>query len=150
MATSFSEIYDGALSKIREYAFIDLDEDEIYATLSPFLKSAETDFAGICVEDISHDEDAEEYSVNLSRESIEILALGVAAYWMAMYVADADKMRNLVSTKDYSFFSPANLLTATHNVRNDVDLNYHAAINRYSYMHGDLIRPEAPHRRGLW
>lgn len=152
MATAFTTVYNTALSKIREYAFLDATDEEIGDMLYPFLKSAETDFSRICVESLEHDaaddEYPTEYTSDLSKESIEILALGVCTYWLSAYVADSDKLRNAIGTKDYTLFSPANLLSTIHTVRNDIDLDYHAKINLYSFLNSNIIRDEAPHKRG--
>ena len=147
MATSYSIIYDVALSKMREYSFLDMDDYEIYEALSPFLKSAEADFARICIEPLDEVEIdrygvTQGYVADLSNESIEILALGVVCHWSTAYVADADKLRNALGTKDYSVFSPANLLNAVRNLRDTFLLEYHDRINRYSFLYGDLIREQ--------
>ena len=52
MATAYSTVYNLALSKMREYSFLDMYDDDIYNSLSPFLQSAESDFSRICVEDL--------------------------------------------------------------------------------------------------
>lgn len=147
MATFYATIYDAALSKMREYEFLDLDDIDVYAMLSPYLRNAEADFSRICEESLSdlymdsHDR-AIGYAADLSQESIEILSLGVVCYWMTAYVADADKLRNALGTKDYSVFSPANLLNSVRETRDVFLLEYHDRMNRYSYLHGNLIRPQ--------
>ncbi len=139
MATAYSTVYNLALSKMREYSFLDMYDDDIYNSLSPFLQSAESDFSRICVEDLS-DVTEEGYNADLSQESVEILALGVVCYWSSAYVADADKLRNVLGTKDYTTFSPANLLNSVREMRDDLLAQYHDRINRYSFLHGGLIR----------
>lgn len=139
MGTEYGSIYERALSKMREYSFVDFDEDEIYEAMSPFLKSAESDFSRICVTDLN-DSDDFGYTNELSNEEIEILALGVVNYWMSAYVANADNLRNALGTKDFSLFSPANLLSTIEEVKGAVDLDYRSKMNLYSYIHGDVFR----------
>lgn len=141
MATSYTEIYDRALSKIREYMFLEMDDPQIYDVLSVFLKSAQTKFENICVEALS-DVDETGYKSDLSNETIEILAWGITSYWFFTYVSDSDKLRNLLGTKDYTVFSPANLLNVTKETWKTIDLEFQDRVNRYSYLHGDLIRKE--------
>ena len=141
MATDFTTIYDKALSKMREYAFLDCDDDEVYEMLLPLLESAESDFARIC-ENPLNDKDDMSYMSTLSQEEIEILALGIVCYWSTAYVADSDKWRNALSTKDFTVFSPANLLNVTASTRDNFFLEYHDRMNRYSFLHGDLIREQ--------
>ena len=141
MATSYSEIYDRALSKIREYMFLEMEDSQIYDVLSVFLKSAQTKFENICVEPLK-EVDEEGYLCDLSNESIEILSWGITSYWFLTYVTDSDKLRNLLGTKDYTVFSPSNLLNVTKETWKTIDLEFQDRVNRYSYLHGDLIRDE--------
>ena len=143
MATKFTTIYDKALLKMREYAFLDMEDEQVYEVLSAFLQSAETDFARICLASLEDkDEKSESYTANLSNEEIEILALGIVCHWSTAYVADADKWRNALGTKDFSVFSPANLLNVTTSTRDNFFLEYNDKMNRYSYLYGDLIRDQ--------
>lgn len=141
MATQFTTIYDVALSKMYEYHFAEMESSEIYDLMHMYLMSAQNDFANICVESLESSADGQ-YDDDLSSESIEILALGIVCHWTTAYVADSDKLRNALGTKDYSVFSPANMLTSVRNMRDAFLLEYHDKINRYSFMHSVLIRPE--------
>ena len=141
MATQFTVIYDKALSKMKEYEFFDLNNEQVYDMLFPLLESAEADFDRICTLPLNEKgEDGLSYNANLSIEEIEILALGIVCHWATSYVADADKWRNALGTKDFSVFSPANLLNVTASTRDNFFLEYRDKINCYSYLHGDLIR----------
>lgn len=138
MATNVNVIYERALSKMREYTFVDMDDDEVFDVLSAFLEGAESEFERIYGRPLSRDNG--EYAFDLTPAEIEILALGVVCYWTTAYVADADKWMNALGTKDYSVFSPANLLNVTSATRDNLLLEFHDKMNRYSYIHGDLIR----------
>lgn len=141
MATKISIIYNRALSKMREYNFVEMEDVQIYESLSYFLQSAEADFVHMCAESLSLCDEGT-YEEDLSEESIELLALGVVFHWLTAYVADADKLRNVLGTKDYSAFSPANLLNSIEALREAIGFEYDTKMNRYSYLHGDLIRPQ--------
>lgn len=139
MSESRDRIISRALSKMREYDFVDLSDSEISDMLDPFLKSAEVEFSRICTESFDKDKN-DEYVNELSDESVEILALGVVANWITAYAADADKMRNALGTKDYSLFSPANLLSTVENMRKDFQMDFQTSMNKYSFIHGNLLR----------
>lgn len=141
MATKFSDVYDRALSKMREYIFLDMENEQVYSVLSVFLKGAVSEFSRIC-EDNLEEVTEEGFIADLSEECIEILASGIVFYWTTAYVADADKWRNLLGTKDYSVFSPANILSVTRDTRNNFELEFKDKMNRYSFIHGDLIREQ--------
>lgn len=139
MSTSFATVYDKALSKMREYDFLKMEDEQVYDVLSIFLESAEVDFSRICNANLA-EKDATSYIDNLSNDEIEILALGIVCHYITTYVADADKWKNTLGTKDFSKFSPANLLSVTSATRYAFLLEYNDKINRYSYLNGDLIR----------
>lgn len=150
MATSFTTIYDRALSKMNEYSYADLSDDEIYESMEPYLLSAEADFARISDEslDETYDENGDAgYVADLSNEAVEILAYGILYHWITAYVADADKLRNALGTKDFSLFSPANLLTSIETVRKNIEMEYRGKINLYSFLHGNIIRENRRTRR---
>lgn len=140
MATKVNIIYQRALSKMREYIFVDMDDDDVYDMLSIFLKSSESEFERIYGKPFIRSN--QEYNDDLSQEVIEILSLGIVCHWMTAYVADSDKWMNALGTKDFSVFSPANLLKVTAATRDNFLLEFHDKINRYSFIHGDLIRDQ--------
>ena len=139
MATDYQVVFDKALSKMREYAYLDMDDDEIFYVMKSYLKSAEADFARICVEPLN-DVSENGYNADLSNESIEILALGIVCHWSTSYVADADKLRIALGTKDYSITSPANSLNSVRDFRENLLMEYHDKINRYSFLYGNVLR----------
>lgn len=141
MATKFSDVYDRALSKIREWTYLDMEDEQVYSVLSVLLKGVVSEFSRICEYDLE-DITEEGFTAELSEECIEILATGIVYYWSTAYVADSDKWRNLLGTKDYSVFSPANLLSVTRATRDNFELEFRDKMNRYSFIHGDLIRDQ--------
>lgn len=138
MTTNVDVVYKRALSKMREYIFISMDDEDISDVLSTFLKSSESEFERIYGRPFLREDGR--YSEELSDEVVEILASGMLCYWATSYVADSDKWMNALSTKDYTVFSPANLLKVTSATRDSFVLEFHDKMNRYSYLHGDLIR----------
>lgn len=141
MATQLADVYNRALSMMREYVFIDMDDEEVYNTLSPFLLTAEADFGRICQSPLA-EKDEEEYFSDLTNEEIDILALGIVCGWMTAYVADADKLQNALGTKDYTVFSPANMLSSVKSARDNFLLEFNGKKNLYSFIHGNLIREQ--------
>lgn len=140
MATNVDVIYERALSKMQEYIFVNMDDDDVYDVLSVLLKSSESEFERIYGRPLTRTNDL--YDEDLSNEVIEILASGILCHWSTAYVADSDKWKNALGTKDFTVFSPGNLLKVTAATRDTFTLEYHDKMNRYSYIHGDLIRDQ--------
>lgn len=140
MATPYQAIYDKAIFRFRDYDVLRLTfQTEANLVLERFLKSAEADFAPVCQFDLNNcDAKLAQYNEDLDNECIEILALGISAYWLSAQSLDKDLLRNRMSTKEYSYFSPGNLLDAVTVLRNTLMNEFQSKVIRYSYRHGDI------------
>jgi len=139
MSTEYSVIYDAAISRFSDYDFIPLLEEQREEVLLRHLKSARADFARVCKFDLYDcDDDAGEFNVDLDGTSIDILALGVSYYWCSSKVLNSELFRNVLNTKDYSFFSPGSLLNNLRLLRDSLREEFHSRIIAYSYDNGDI------------
>ena len=139
MATLFDDIYSRAISRFSDYDFLQISSSSRETILERYLYSAISDFERVCLFDLSNIDTINKAFVDdLDNESIEILALGIDYYWFSAKVQNSELLRNSLSTKDYTFFSPANLLRELRNVRNDLKSELKHRITTYSYDHGDI------------
>lgn len=139
MATSFLDIYDKAVFRFKDYDFMRIDIQSREDILERYLQSAVADFAVVCEDGhLEMDWDYKEFEEDLTHEEQEILALGVDYYWFSSKVQNSELLRNSMSTKDYTFFSPANLMRELRNLRNDLKAEFKTAITLYSYNHGNF------------
>lgn len=139
MATPFSEIYERAILKFSDYEFLKLPESEREYILEKYLMGARADFEKMCRIDLSQiDAVRKEFKFDLDNEVIEILALGIAYQWVSSKVLDSSNLSNSLSLKDYSFFSPANLLREMTEFRNSIYKEYRRKMIEYSYYAGNI------------
>lgn len=139
MATPYEELYERALFKMKDLKLGSMDESERRYVLKRYLDSAVADFNAKCEKDLDdRDELAEEFAEDLTNDEKEILALGMAYYWLSAQVMDRSLLKNKISTKDYQYFSPANLMREINEMRTDVRKEYRHRITEYTYDHGDL------------
>lgn len=139
MATPFSEIYERAILKFSDYEFLKLPESEREYILEKYLMGARADFEKMCRIDLSQiDAIRKEFKLDLDNEVIEILALGIAYQWVSSKVLDSSNLSNSLSLKDYSFFSPANLLREMTEFRNSIYKEYRRKMIEYSYYAGNI------------
>lgn len=139
MATPYSDVYERALFKVKDIKLAELCESQRRYVLKNFLYSAISDFSNKCKKNLERrDDNTEEFSEDLTNEEKEILALGVAYYWLSAQVMNRELLKNKLSTKDYSYFSPANLMREVNEFRADVRKEYKHRITNYTYDHGDL------------
>lgn len=139
MATPFAEIYEKAVFRFSDYDFMRIDIDARESILEKYLRSSIADFSVVCKSNyLSADWNNREFLNTLTDEECEILALGVDYYWFSSKVQNSELLRNSMSTKDYTFFSPANLMRELRNLRNDIKSEFKTAVTLYSYNHGDF------------
>ena len=102
-------------------------------------KRAISDFAPVCQDDLYDvDETLAQFNVDLDLEVQEILATGIAFYWTSARILDQELLRNSMSTKDYTYFSPANLMRESQTLRETLRKEYRDRIVQYTYHHGDI------------
>ena len=134
MATPYNKIYDRAMFRFRDYEFLHLTEYDRELILENHLKSAEADFVDICRYDLTKiNDDLKEYEEDLDNETIDVLAAGVAYYWMSSKVLSEELFQNNLSLKEYTIHSPANLLRELTVLRKDLRKEFNRKMIRYSY-----------------
>lgn len=139
MGTPFEEIYVRASFRFTDYDFLQLDFGQRFEILGQYLKMAEADFKKTCPYNLSDkDEILASYNEELDHEAMEILSLGVAYYWLCRKLLNSDLLRNSMSTKEYTFFSNANLVRELNVFRDDLYKAYKQKIIDYSYYNGSL------------
>lgn len=139
MATPFSDIYERALYRFSDTDFLKYTDTLKESTMRHFLYSAQSDFEIICTQDLSDkDETLKQYNVTLDNDSVEILALGIAYYWVSAKTLNNQLMRNSLKTSEYAFFSPEALLSTIINLRDTIGSEFRAKMIQYSYDHNDV------------
>ena len=139
MATTYDAIYERAIFRFMDYDFLKLSNDQRASMLERHLRSAIVDFQSSCQTDLTQrDETLKTFKEALTDEEQEILSLGVAYYWVSFKALNSDLLRNNMSTRDYSYFSPANLLGEVRALRDTLKKEYEDRIIAYSYLHGGI------------
>lgn len=139
MGTPYSDIYDRAIFRVSDVRMARLNDEDKKFVLRKYMDSAISDFSNKCLQDLNdRDEENECFKVDLTNEEQEILALGISYYWLSSQILNGELLKNKLSTKDYTYFSPANLVRETNTLRNDVRTEYKHRIVNYTYDHGNL------------
>lgn len=147
MATPFTDIYDRAIFRFADYDFLSLSELGGYKqdiqtredVLERYLISAKTDFSRVCKVDLTDcDMEAKQFNADLDDEIIEILALGISFYWLSYKALDSKALKNVLNSKDYYYYSPANLLKEVQELRNTIRSEFQSKMRRYSYNDNEL------------
>lgn len=137
--TSFEEIYKRAIARFRDYTWLKYSDEDKEYLLRNYLNFALTDFAPICLENLNDfDDEAGVFNFVLSNEVINILAVGVSYYWLDAKIMNSENLRNYMSTKDYTYFSPANLLREMTALKDMAWKEYQRRITMYGYFKADI------------
>lgn len=141
MPTKFKDVYERALFKFTDQSFLESCTELKDAVLKRYLLSAIIDFQHSCKADLTdYDLESEQFNVDLDNEIIDILSLGIAFHWLSAQVLNRQLLRNMIHNKDYTSYSPANLLSEMRGLRDDVEKEYRGKINTYSFRNGDALK----------
>lgn len=139
MATKFSEIYERTIFRITDSGLLKISADARETLFEKMLLSAANDFRLSCVKNLNnYSLEEKQFNEDLDDEIIEILALGISYYWVNRQTLNNELLRNVLYGKDYSTYSPANLLKEAHSLRDTLKREFFGQINAYSIRNGNL------------
>lgn len=144
MGIPYDSIIGAFLSKITEYDFIRMDESNRDELINGYLRRAVTEFAPVCKEDLSgsYDDENDVFTLELSPadtdEIISILSEGMVVQWLKPYVYQQELLQNVLNTRDFTQYSPSELLKRVGDAYRRAQKDYTQMIREYSFNHGDL------------
>lgn len=144
MSVSY-DLFTGAfLSKITEFEFIKLSDHDRVSIVDEYMKRAISAFRRNCLYDLvsTGDDELRAFDVEIQKadmyELIDIISDGMVVQWMETYLNKQELLENAISTRDYSLYSPAELLRRVGDAYSRAKRNYKQKIYDYSFNHGDL------------
>lgn len=139
------DLFTGAfLSKISEYEFIQLEDADRTAIVDGYMKRAISAFKTSCKYDFSTtgNDVKREFSVDIPLNDIDeladIISEGMLVQWLKPYVYKQELLENALNTRDFTTYSPAELLMRIGNAYAKAQKDYTQMVREYSYNHGDL------------
>lgn len=136
MATSYDTLIECFLPSVSEYGLLELDDQDCRDMLVPYVIAAANKFNSACIEDLNdRDEDLQQFNVDLSDEVIDILVDFMVVAWLKHKLYNSDLLRNGMSTKDYTVFSPANLQNQIRITYQDAREQAQKRLYHYTYTH---------------
>ena len=134
MGTPFENIYARCRGRIRDYDKEGYTDEMFAQAEQDLLEVAIDDFSDICIQDLTDYEiELQEFNIELSRKEQSILALSMIVHWLEPYVYNSDALKNAMSTKDFSVFSPAKLLEQMKDLLQQSERKLKAEMNGYSF-----------------
>lgn len=139
MATPYSDIIEVFLNKITDMDLPKFDDITRNSVVIGYMKSACTKFDKVCEVDLSkRDDTLEQFVDNLDDEIIDIITENMLVEWLKPKVLFTDNLSNVLNTKDFSMYSPANMLKELRETLAYLKKNARALINNYSFAHSEV------------
>ena len=144
MSLSYDAFAAAFLAKVSEYEFYNLDEDIRTDVVDGYLKRAISAFRKNCKYDLLTTADDTERTFNVDvgegdiDELVDIISEGMLVQWMKPFVYNQENLEMQLNTRDFTIYSPAELLSRIGSAYAAARKNYTNMIREYSYNHGDL------------
>ena len=132
------------LSKITEYEFANMTDFGRTSAVDGYMKRAISAFKKICKYDLTTtaDDNVREFFVEIDDgdldEIVDIVSEGMLVQWMKPYVYHQDSLENILNTRDFSSYSPAELLKRVGDAHAAAKKDFIQMMREYSYNHGVL------------
>lgn len=146
MSLSYDVFTTAFLSKITEYDLLTLDDNSRHEVVDGYMHKSLNNgtFKKVCKYNFSAIKDDNnrvfdiEIPDDILDEIVDIVSEGMVTYWLKPYVNKQEILENVLNTKDFTTYSPAELLLRVGNAYKDTHKQYMNMIREYSYNHGDL------------
>lgn len=137
MATAFANVYSSFLDKVNDYDLADMVQTDAETFMRGLLNQAVVRFLESCKKDLTQTDDSG-FIEDLDLMEIDILTEGMVEAWLKPIRNNLDLLRNTLSTKDFTTFSPANLLDKVNNTYSMAHANFLSRIKEYSFIRNDV------------
>lgn len=139
------DIFVGAfLEKITEYELSFLATDDRDEIVHGYMKRSIAGFKKNCKYNLvsSRVDELGEFNVDIPSddldEIVDIVSEGMVVQWLKPYVYKQELLENTINTRDFTTYSPAELLMRIGNAYEKAQKDYTQMIREYSYNNGDL------------
>lgn len=150
MSVSYDVFAGAFLSKIMEYDLMELNAGNngviADSIIDGYLKRAVSQFKKNCKYDLfsTGDDESREFGADIKDEDmdelVDIISEGMIVQWLKPYVYQQENLQSVLNTRDFTTYSPAELLRRVGDAHTKAQRNYTQMIREYSYNHGDLTR----------
>lgn len=152
MNVSYEQIVSAFLNKINEYELLELADDERDDSVFSFLTKSLYKFNRVCnykleavrLEDGSFELVGKDMPEEEMDEALDILTNGMVVQWLKPFLNRQENLENALSTRDFTVFSPANLLLRVRETYNNAKRDFENELREYSFSHNDLNKLHLP------
>ncbi len=145
MDISYDVFTAAFLRKISEYELLSLRDETRTDIVDGYMKSALNKFKKVCKHDFFAADNGpalRTFTLDISEDELieiaDIVSDGMVVCWLKPYVYQQELLQNVISSKDYTQYSPSELLMRVGNAYDKASKEFTRAVKDYSYDHGDL------------
>lgn len=145
MSISYDYFTGAFLSKISEYEFIKLRQENRTAIIDDYMKRSFAAFKHNCNYDFftTSDDETRTFDVDVENlveldEIADIVSEGMVVQWLKPYAYKQDLLESILNTRDFTTYSPAELLKQVGSAYAKAQKDFTQMIREYSYNHGNL------------
>jgi hypothetical protein len=137
--TTYATVYGMFLAKVDDFDLADMVEDDATTVMADLLKQAVGKFSESCKKDLSDIAETEDgWNADLDDLEIDILSELMVEAWHKPRINNLELYRSKLSTKDFTTFSPANLLKETREAYEQSHKRARSMINEYSFRMNNI------------
>ena len=144
MSVSYDLFTETFLSKITEYDFINLPDEDRTEIVDGYMKRAVSEFNRICKYDLSStaDDTSRQFNTDIPEneidEIVDIISEAMIIQWLKPYLYKQELLENALNTRDFSTFSPEALLNRVKDLYKETCKKVKQDMREYSYNYGKL------------
>lgn len=144
MSVPYDVFAKAFLAKVTDFGFADMLDFDRTSSVDGYMKRAISSFRHVSQYDLSTtaDDNIREFLVDIPADDLDeladIISEGMVAQWLKPYAYNQENLEAAMSTKDYSKYSPAELLNRISGTYAKVQRDFVNMTREYSYNHGDL------------
>ena len=144
MSVPYDTFVEAFLEKITEYELNFLPVYDRNHTVNGYMKRAISGFKHVCAYDLvsTRQDVIREFNLDIPEKDIDdivdIVSEGMIVQWLKPYVYKQELLENTINTRDFTTYSPAELLMRVGNAYEKAQKDYTQMIREYSFNQGDL------------
>lgn len=144
MSLSYDVFTSAFLMKVTSYDLIEMCEDMAQDLIDNYMKRAIANFKFVCAYDLTGaaDDDEREFAIDVDGRDVDeladIVSDGMIVQWLKPFVYRQENLENVLNTRDFTTYSPAELLRRVGEAYKNAQRDYTNEVREYSYNHGDL------------
>lgn len=140
MATPYTDIYEKVIVSFQSYKFASLPQALFEEHVDKWIGEASSvNFLDSKVNLLDRDETLKQFNQTLSEREQWIVTYSICMSWINLVVSDESLLQNTIGDRDYSTYSPANLLKSLISIQDTFRSRMKEAMELYSYEHFGFI-----------